>query len=285
MNFFAGLEKFGFQSGKDVDLYADEKEELREKEEQKEKQAEIPKEEEFLLEKSVRCVVCDKVFRTKLVKSGRVKRLEPDMDLRPRHQYIDTLKYDAASCPYCGYTALNRFFEHVSPGQIKLVKEQICSNFKSGDAELPETYDYDKAIDMHKLSLLNAMVKKAKTSEKAYNCLIISWLLRGKAEQIEEESPELEKQIAECKKEEEAFYQQAYDGLMKAVSTEMFPICGMDQSTMDYLLAVMSFHYKKYDVASKTLANVITSASASRKMKDKALELKDEIIKELRKSK
>ena len=72
---------------------------------------------------------------------------------------------------------------------------------------------------------------------------------------------------------------------MKAVSTEMFPICGMDQSTMDYLLAVMSFHYKKYDVASKTLANVITSASASRKMKDKALELKDEIIKELRKSK
>ncbi len=54
---------------------------------------------------------------------------------------------------------------------------------------------------------------------------------------------------------------------------------------MDYLLAVMSFHFKKYDVASKTLANVITSSVASRKMKDKALELKDEIIKELKKKK
>ena len=59
----------------------------------------------------------------------------------------------------------------------------------------------------------------------------------------------------------------------------------MDQVTMDYLLAVMSFHFKKYDVASKTLANVITSSVASRKMKDKALELKDEIIKELKKKK
>ena len=54
--------------------------------------------------------------------------------------------------------------------------------------------------------------------------------------------------IAECKKEEEAFYKQAYDGMLKAVSTEMFPICGMDQGTVDYLLATMSIHYKKYDV-------------------------------------
>ncbi len=287
MNFFSGLEKFGFQSEGNVDLYADEKQEQKEqkeKQEVKEKVVEIPKEEEFLLEKSVRCIVCDKVFRTRLVKSGRVKRMEPDMDLRPRHQYIDTLKYDAASCPYCGYTALNRFFEHMSPGQIRLVKEQICSNFKQANMDLPEVYDYDRAIDMHKLSLLNAMVKKAKTSEKAYNCLIISWLLRGKAEQIESETPELKSQIDACRQEEESFYQQAYDGLMKAVSTEMFPICGMDQSTMDYLLAVMSFHYKKYDVASKTLANVITSASASRKTKDKALELKDAIISELKKN-
>lgn len=288
MNLFSGLEKFGFRHTEDVDLFAEEKEsakrEVRKKENvsAEKKTVEIPTEKDFLLEKSIRCVVCDKVFRTKMVKSGRVKRLEPDMDLRPRYQYIDTLKYDASSCPHCGYTALNRFFDHLTAGQIKLIKEQVCSNFNAGNSELPVTYNYDKAIDMHKLSLLNAVAKKAKTSEKAYNCLILSWLLRGKAEQLMQESPELEEQIAECRKEEEMFYQQAYDGLMKSVSTEMFPICGMDQSTMDYLLAVMSFHYKKYDVASKTLSNVITSPSASRKIKDKALELKEEIIKELK---
>lgn len=290
MNLFAGLEKFGFQKTEDVDLFAEKKEtakgepEKAEKEPE-EKEVEIPSEEQFLLNKSIRCIVCDQTFFAKAVKAGRVRRLEPDMDLRPRHQYIDTLKYGVYSCPHCGYTSLNRYFEHITSGQIRLVREQVCGTFEAGSLDLPETYDYDQAIDMHKLALLNAVVKRARNSEKAYNCLILSWLLRTKIEQLEQEHPEETEQIAACREEEENFYQQAYEGMLTAVSSEMFPICGMDQVTMDYLLAVMSFHFKKYDVASKTLANVITSGVASRKMKDKALELKDEIIKELKKRK
>lgn len=57
------------------------------------KEAEVPTEDSFLLAKAVRCAVCDKVFKRKMVKNGRVKREEPDRDLRPRFQYIDTLKY------------------------------------------------------------------------------------------------------------------------------------------------------------------------------------------------
>lgn len=285
MNFFDGLEKFGFKQTGKMDLFADEKDTKRESAESAEKEEEIPKEEEFILEKSVRCTVCDKVFRAKIVKSGRVKRLEPDLDLRPRYQYIDTLKYDVSSCPYCGYTALNRFFEHLTLGQIKLIREQVCENFRPSMPDMDPSYTYDKAIDMHKLSLFNSVAKKAKTSEKAYTCLIISWLLRGKVELLETESLDKKEEIEACRKEEEAFYQQAYEGLMKAAGSETPPICGMDQSTMDYLLAVMSFHFQKYDVASKILANVITSPSANRKIKDKALELKDDIIKQLRKNK
>ena len=40
---------------------------------------------------------------------------------------------------------------------------------------------------------------------------------------------------------------------MKAMSTEMFPMCVMDQCTVDYLLAAMAYHFKKYDVASKCI--------------------------------
>lgn len=72
---------------------------------------------------------------------------------------------------------------------------------------------------------------------------------------------------------------------MKAVATEMFPMCGMDQSTVDYLLACMAFHFKQYDVASKCLANVITSASANRKIKDKALDMKEEVVAAIHKDK
>ena len=42
----------------------------------------IPTEDMFLLEKGIRCPVCDKVFKTKMIKNGRVKRLESDKDLR-----------------------------------------------------------------------------------------------------------------------------------------------------------------------------------------------------------
>ena len=68
----------------------------------------------------------------------------------------------------------------------------------------------------------------------------------------------------------EAFYQQAYEGFMKAMSTEMFPMCGMDQCTVDYLLAAMAYHFIKYDVASKCISRIQATPSASKKMKDRA---------------
>ena len=70
------------------------------------------------------------VFRTRMVKTGRVKRMEPDFDLRPRFQYIDTNKYDVSSCPQCGYTAMNRYFTHLSTGQVKMIEEGVCHKFK-----------------------------------------------------------------------------------------------------------------------------------------------------------
>ncbi len=287
MSLLSGLEKFGLNVSQDVDIFKEEEETPRgrgpQAKKEEVKKEEIPPEESFILEKGIRCPVCDNVFKTKMIKSGRVKRLESDKDLRPRHQYIDTLKYDVCSCPKCGYTAMHRFFPHVSQVQIKLIQKDICANFRSQTEEEPPTYDYDRAIDRYKLALFNTVVKKGKTSEKAYTCLKIAWLYRGKAETMDSSTEAGKKSIAEAKKEEEAFYQQAYDGLMKAVSTEMFPICGMDQGTMDFLLAAMSMHYKKYDVASKLLAGILTSPTAGRQMKDKALILKEEVVAELKK--
>ena len=87
------------------------------------------------------------------------------------------------------------------------------------------------------------------------------------------------------KEQEEAFYQQAYEGFMKAMSTEMFPMCGMDQCTVDYLLAAMAYHFKKYDVASKCISRIQATPSASKKMKDRAYDLKEKIVAEIKNSK
>ena len=50
------------------------------------------KETEYLFDKNMECPVCDSVFRTRVVKTGRVRRLESDFDLRPRHPDVDTIK-------------------------------------------------------------------------------------------------------------------------------------------------------------------------------------------------
>lgn len=282
MNLFSGLEKFGLKSTESMQLFEDEQKEDK-KSADAHTEEKIPAESDFLLEKTVHCKVCDHVFKTKVIKSGRVKRLEPDRDLRPRFQYIDTLKYDITSCPACGYTAMNRFYEHLTPTQVKLIKEQISSNFQPSSKPENAVYDYDEVIDRYKLSLVNTVVKKGKDSEKAYTCLKIAWLLRGKAETMSDDTPEAKAAKAEVLKEEEEFYQQAFEGFMKAISEEMFPMCGMEQSTVDYILAYMAYHFKKYEIASKFLASVLTAPSASRRMKDMALELKEDIIAELRK--
>ena len=247
------------------------------------------KEAEYLFDKNVECPVCDSTFRTRVVKTGRVRRLESDFDLRPRHPDVDTIKYDVVSCPYCGYTALNRFFTDLTRGQKMLIREGVCSKFhpaENGDEEKKITpYSYDKAIDRYKLAFYNALVKKGRASEKAYTCLKISWLYRGKLEGMDEKDASLEQERRECLEQQEAFYNQAYEGFLKAVSTEMFPMCGMDQTTVDYLLAVMSKHFKRYDTASKCISRILSTSSASKKMKDRAFDLKEEIIREIKTSK
>lgn len=280
MNLLSGLEKFGLKAEDTTNLFEEEKKATAAADAAKKET--VLDENNFLLDKAIRCTVCDKVFKAKMIKSGRLKRLESDRDLRPRYDGIDTLKYSVISCPYCGYTAINRYFEHLSSMQVKMIKEQVCSKFKPDGSVEPTLIDYDTAIERYKLSLFNTIVKKGKTSEKAYTCLNLAWLLRGKAETL---APSAEQEIKECKEQEEAFYAQAFEGLTKAVSTETYPICGMDECTMDYLLATMAYHYKKYDVASKCIARIMQSVAASKKMKDRAYELKEQIVAEIKKNK
>lgn len=283
MNLLSGLEKFGLKAADTTNLFEEEKKATVA--EDGTKQEAVPEEGSFLLDKAIRCAVCDKVFKTKMIKNGRVKRLEPDIDLRPRFEHIDTLKYNVASCPYCGYTAINRYFEHLSTIQVKMIKEQVCANFKASGNLEPKLLNYDEAIERYKLSLFNTIVKKGKTSEKAYTCLNLAWLFRGKYESLDPKNQETEQERKECREQEEAFYAQAFEGFTKAVSTETYPMCGMDECTMDYLLATMAYHFKKYDVSSKCIARIQQSAAASKKMKDRAYDLKEKIVAEIKRSK
>ena len=285
MNLLAGLEKFGFKSAEVTNLYEEEKR-AQSDSDGADKKEEAPDEESFLLDKTVSCPVCDKMFKTKAVKSGRIRRLQPDLDLRPRFEYIDTIKYNIYFCPHCGYAALQRSFEHLSSLQIRLIKGQVCANYKPEDISMPEgAVDYDTAIERYKLALLSAVAKRAKSSEKAYLCLNLSWALRSRLEEMSPDDPETQALYNEYQEQAESYYEQAFEGFTKAIATENYPICGMDECTLDYLLSALAYHFKKYDIASKCISRILQSRSATKKMKDRAFELKQMIVSELRQGK
>lgn len=278
-----GLEKYGLDEETLQKAFDETTRQIKTKEVVKETKATELAEEDFLLLKTAVCPICDNVFSTMAVKSGRARRLQPDFDLRPKFESIDVNKYDVTSCRKCGYTALNKEFAHLTAGQMKLINEGVRKNFKLIDEGISDKApDYDTSIERYKLALYNSMVKRAKISEKSYICLKIAWLYRGKIEQLIRESTlsssELGQAIEACKKEELKFYGNAYDGLIEARQKESFPICGMDTNTFEMLLAAMAFNLDKLDDASRFVSTLLVSRTVNSGIKNRAIDLKEMIL-------
>ena len=271
-NLFSGLEAFGLNNLAGMDIYDAKDKETEQKASVDEKPA--FSEEDTIFDKTFTCPVCDKEFKSKMVKSGKVKLLNLDADLRPVYQHMDPLKYDAIVCPHCGFAALNRFFNYVTNTQAGLIKSNISASFK-GIKESGSIFTYDEAISRHKLALVNSIVKKAKTSERAYTCLKIAWILRGKAETLPKDTPEYKKIVEEMEKEELDFIAKAYIGFEESFTKETFPMCGMDESTMTLLMAELARKTGKYDDASRWVSKVLISKDANERIKQKARDIKD----------
>ena len=181
-NLFAGLESLGLNIKDNVDVYEKEKKENQSAGVKKAQVKEI-QEEDLLFDKTYTCPVCDHEFKSKMVRTGKAKLVSADTDLRPKYQGIDPLKYDAILCPKCGHASLNRYFNFVMSSQAKMIREKISATYHYVP-EGEKVYTYDEAITRHKMALLNTIVKHGKTSERAYTCLKIAWLFRGKREEL-----------------------------------------------------------------------------------------------------
>lgn len=278
---FSGLDKLGLGKLEKVEVFED----TSKKEEAKDgkKKAAAVTEADFLFEKTYVCPVCDKEFHSKKIRTGKVKLLAADTDLRPKYQYVDCLKYDAVVCPHCGYAALDRFFKFMMPAQARLIRENISSNFKG----LPPTeniYTYDDALERHQLALLNTVIKKAKESERAYTCLKMAWICRGKAESLPEDTPKREEQIKELQEQEKELLENAYTGFETAFSKETFPMCGMDEITVSYLLAELARRIGHYEESSRWISRVLISREANERIKNRAREIKELLNKDMNKA-
>lgn len=272
---FSGLEGMGLGGLSGVKIYDEEKKPANGSNSSGQPQQKVVAEEDYIFEKKMQCPVCDKEFHAKTVKTGKPRLIGSDSDFRPKYSGIDSIKYDAIVCPHCGYAALSRFFGYMTSVQARLIKENVSAKFK----KLPETgatYTYDEAINRHKLALLNAVVKKAKASERAYTCLKIAWLYRGKKESLMSD-PKNGAEVKVCEQNENEMLKNAYEGFLIAHQKEDFPICGMDDSTFEYLLADLAVKNEKYDIAVRLTSGIIVSRTANAKIKEKARTLRDTI--------
>ena len=163
--------------------------------------------------------------------------------------------------------------------QAKMIRAGICAHYKQVKADA-EIYTYEQALERYKLTLANAIVKKAKASEKAYICLKSSWLLHGMLDEMAETDPK-----PELLQEEREYRQSALEGFLAARQSESFPICGMDELTVDYLIAVLSMEFEHYDMAAKLLSGILVSQAANKRIKDRARDLKDDLRKKMKEQK
>ncbi len=276
----SGLGQFGLGNLENMNLYEEPKKEGEAGADGK-SAPQVMQEQDYLFDKSFKCPVCDKDFKARTVKVGKVKLSGTDIDLRPKYEQVDLLKYDVIMCPNCGYAALSRFFKFVSAHQAKNIKEKISASFKA-QTEMNETYDYDEALERYKLSLVNSIVKQAKPSEKAYICLKAAWLLRSKGEHLDTSDPEYENKKKAVDEEENNFLHNALEGFISARQTESFPMCGMDETTVDYLIAVTAMRFEQFDVSNRLISGILTNPTANPRMKDKARNVKEMLVKKVK---
>jgi hypothetical protein len=99
-------------------------------------------------------------------------------------------------------------------------------------------------------------------------------------ENLDQAEDGYEEKIKEIKNQEQDFLKHAYDGFINAQSNESFPMCGMDETTVDYLLASLSITFKQFEAAARMISRILQSPSAPARIKEKARDLKDILLKE-----
>ncbi len=279
MGFLDGLKKFGLGNIEEEELYEEPKKETATEAKPAAKKPAQPTitEESLLFDKSYTCPVCDIKFTAKTIRTGKIRVKAQDIDLRNIYTEIDPGKYDVAACPECGYAALVKYYGNLTNFQIEEIKKRICANYKIQEFS-GSVYSYEEARSRYELALANAVVRKAKNSEKAYICLKLAWVIRGETEHLDPDMPKYEEKKKENEAQEKDLLKKALDGFVIARQSETPPIAGMDTFTLDYLMSALGYEVGEYDISKRLLGELLVSRTAGSRIKDKARELKELIL-------
>lgn len=274
---FKDLEILGISDVGDIKLFSE-----AESNEEAEKILKESINSQIVYQRKIRCTLCGKEFLTSSVRAGRIRFSDTDLDFRPLYDGFDPILYDVVVCPFCGYAALNKFFTRLSDLKAKQIKQKISPTYVSKN--YPVILDYEMAIERFKLTLLNSAIGHDSNGIKAYICLKLAWLYRGYYEQrvrrfnasknSEEEILVFEEFNKGLIEKEKVFLRNACDGFKLAFEVEEFPIMGIDQGSMEYLIAELSRRVGDFGECKKWLSRVIQRQNSNKRLFNKIVEVK-----------
>ncbi|MBP3469853.1 MAG: DUF2225 domain-containing protein [Lachnospiraceae bacterium] len=274
MSILSGMEALGFEKLDNIDVFGEN--ETKKEPVLKPEPKKIFVEEDYLLQKTFECPVCASQFKQPVVRHNKIRTIGHDMDLRPHYEEMDVLKYDVVLCNTCGYAALTKFHGPMPKPYRNLLREKIMPNYKPMKIKGGKI-SYEEAVMRYKLAMLNAVVRQAKNSEKAYIALRLSWIYRGMRESLSGSS-EQDQEKAELLMAQETENQQiALEGFMKARTTETAPFAGMSEVLLDYLIGVLNMEAGEYGLAHKMLLEVLNSPNSSKIQKKQAEDAMEEL--------
>lgn len=139
---------------------------------------------EELYDKKVKCPVCGIEFKTKKVKTSKMRVKERDTDLLTYYMGENPLKYNVFICPLCGYSATEEKYKTIKPEKKEIVRDKITSKWT--EREFAEQRNLDEAITCYKLALYCGEILSFKKVYLGGLCLSLAWLYRMKKNEEEE---------------------------------------------------------------------------------------------------
>lgn len=277
MAIFDGLEKLGLDGFGNEELFEGEKKAAPPK-----TGAAAPKpakltyteEKDFLFDKKNVCPICSRDFTCKTVRTGKVHPEKIDYDLRTVYDTVDMLKYEIVTCPHCGYSVHLMYQGKQTDKQLQLVKEAISTRLKPLKFD-GDIYTYDDAKLRYQLAIANAVARKARASEKAYLCLKAAWVIRGETEMLKAQQDTPAAKIEENEAAEKGLLKQALEGFVQARQSENYPLAGMDEKTVDYLLAALYYSQDMFQDCARFLGSILVNPNIKPNLRHKAQDLKE----------
>lgn len=175
-----------------------------------------------LYDKNVKCPVCDIEFKTKKVRTSRLRLIKRDKDFLSYYKGENPLKYNIFVCPHCGYAASESKYNSITDKDREIILKEVTSKWNSRDYGDKRTVD--DAIETYKLALYIGQLLDYKRIDLGSLCLSIAWLYRIK-EDLEEE-----KRFLKLTKNlfEEGYYKETLEDT------------NMEELRLDYLLGEIS---------------------------------------------